>query len=89
MTGLEAFIACTEGKRVRRIKWETAIYCIAVACSNHHRMRTALDKISFYFVLTHDNEDLDSCFDKETGRLREICQVNAGCFMHDDWEVVD
>lgn len=87
MTGLEAFIACTEGQRVRRTKWQTGIYCVAVASSNYHRIRIALDKISFSFILTHDDEDLDSCFDKETGRPTQLCQVNAGHFMYNDWEI--
>lgn len=87
MTGLEAFLACTEGQLVRRTKWHPGIYCVAVASSNAHRISIALDKISFHFILARGDEDLDSCFDKETGRLRELCQVNAGNFMYDDWEI--
>jgi hypothetical protein len=88
MTGLEAFIAATEGKKVRRVKYPQGYYCIAIA---YPRPAGVLfgDRIRFSFVMTYDGKNIESCFDKESGWPLDNYSVNAGEFMHDDWEVVE
>lgn len=86
MTGLEAFIACTEGKKVRRIKYAKGYYCIAFAYPRPKGVSFG-DRIRFSFVLTYDGKNIESCFDKEDGWPLENYSVNAGEFMYDDWEI--
>lgn len=87
MTGLEAFIAATEGKKVRRVKYPEGYYCIAIACPQPISVPLG-DRIRFSFVMTYDGQNIESCFDEESGCPLDNYSVNAGQFMHDDWEVV-
>jgi hypothetical protein len=88
MTGLEAFIAATEGKKVRRVKYPEGYYCIAIACPQPISVPLG-DRIRFSFVMTHDGQNIESCFDEESGCPLDNYSVNAGQFMHNDWEVVE